>query len=148
MLSSFAKWVEGIKNEIVDEVKKYKNKDFLEAAIAGCVLVAAADGKIDSSETSKMMGFIKKNKALEVFDAKDILKIYKYFSEILMDDFGIGQGECLAVIGKYKNKPEAQLIVRVCCAIGAADGNFDDDEKNVVRSICKELGLDPSSFQL
>ena len=39
-------------------------------------------------------------------------------------------------------------MVRVCCAIGAADGNFDDDEKAVVRKICAELNLNPKDFDL
>jgi tellurite resistance protein TerB len=39
-------------------------------------------------------------------------------------------------------------MVRVCCAIGAADGNFDNDEKAVVSKICTELGLNPKDFDL
>jgi len=40
------------------------------------------------------------------------------------------------------------LMVRVCCAIGAADGNFDENEKTAVRNICAELGLNPKDFDL
>ncbi|MDE7064916.1 MAG: TerB family tellurite resistance protein, partial [Desulfovibrionaceae bacterium] len=58
-------------------------------------------------------------------------------------------GECLQVISRLKKRPdEARLVIRVCCAIGAADGNFDDDEKAVVREICAELGQNPADFQL
>lgn len=39
-------------------------------------------------------------------------------------------------------------MVRVCCAIGAADGNFDEGEKTVVRKICAELSLNPKDFDL
>jgi tellurite resistance protein TerB len=57
--------------------------------------------------------------------------------------------EALAAIGKLRSKPaEARLLVRVCCAIGASDGNFDETEKQAVKKICKELGLDPAEFDL
>jgi len=60
-----------------------------------------------------------------------------------------GQGEALKLIGKLKAKPEeAQLLVRVCCAIGAADGDFDELERAAVRTICAELGLDAGNFDL
>ncbi|MBF0101788.1 MAG: tellurite resistance TerB family protein [Desulfobacterales bacterium] len=52
-------------------------------------------------------------------------------------------------VGTIEKKPEeAKLMVRVCCAIGAADGNFDDTEKQIVRDICAELGLNPKDFNL
>ena len=43
---------------------------------------------------------------------------------------------------------EAKMMVWVSSAIGAADGNFDDTEKEVVREICRALDLDPKEFQL
>jgi tellurite resistance protein TerB len=33
-------------------------------------------------------------------------------------------------------------------AIGASDGNFDDNEKTVCKLLCIELGLTPSDFDL
>ena len=39
-------------------------------------------------------------------------------------------------------------MVSVCCAIGSADGNFDEDEKKAVREIIRELGLNAAEFQL
>jgi tellurite resistance protein TerB len=39
-------------------------------------------------------------------------------------------------------------MVRVCCAVGASDGNFDESEKAAVRNICAELGLNPKDFDL
>ena len=43
------------RNKLATEVGKFKNREFMEACVAGCGLVAAADGNIDSSEKQKMM---------------------------------------------------------------------------------------------
>ena len=53
------------------------------------------------------------------------------------------------MIGKIKgNDEQCRLLVRVVCAIGAADGDFDDKEKAMVAEIVRELGLNPIDFDL
>ncbi|SDO81319.1 Tellurite resistance protein TerB [Paenibacillus sp. yr247] len=53
------------------------------------------------------------------------------------------------MISKFNNKPEVgRIIIAVCCAIGAADVDFDDSEKKVVRDICTTLNLNPAEFSL
>jgi tellurite resistance protein TerB len=61
------------RDKLVTEVGKFKNREFMEACVAGCGLVAAADGSIDSSEKQKMMKFIQQSNELKVFDTKDVL---------------------------------------------------------------------------
>ena len=63
-------------------------------------------------------------------------------------DATIATGEVMAAVSKFKGKPQAQLVVRVCCAIGASDGDFDQTEKAVVQRMCNELDLDPATFDL
>jgi tellurite resistance protein TerB len=55
----------------------------------------------------------------------------------------------LKVIARIKNDPGAsRLLVRVGCAIGASDGDFDEKEKAACRLVCAELGLNPADFDL
>ncbi len=142
-------WLQQQTTNLGESVKRFKNKEFMEAVVAGCALVAAADGHIDASEKQKMAGFIHRSEELKVFDMSKVIQSFNKFAEGLEFDHIIGKGEALRVIGKIKkNEEAARLLIRVCCAIGAADGNFDDDEKATVREICKELNLDPGDFQL
>lgn len=135
--------------KLAGEVSKYKNKDFLNAVVAGCALVAASDGAISSAEKQKMLGFISNSDELKVFDAGDVIEIFNKTVSKFDFDFEIGKAEALKVIAKIKNDSGAsKLMVRVCCAIGASDGNFDVAEKTIVVAICRELGLDPSEFDL
>lgn len=148
MFNKFTNWVKDTSTSIKDEVQKYKSRDFLEATIAGCALVASADGTISPEEKRKMIGFIKQNDDLRVFNLEECIKIFENFTSKIDFDTEIGKGECLRTISKLKGKPEARLMVHVCCAIGASDGNFDPDEKRVVREICRELEIDYSDLGL
>jgi tellurite resistance protein TerB len=146
-------WLKGkateVSNSLKDEVKKIKNQSFLEGVVAGCTMVAYADGVVKPEEKQKMMGFMRNSDALSVFDSGDIIKLFDKFSSRFEFDRSIGEADALATIGKVKkNDAEARLLVRVCCAVGASDGNFDALEQEVARKICRELGLNPADFDL
>ena len=131
------------------EVTKLKNKGFLEAVVAGCALVAHADGVVRPEEKQKMMGFLRNSETLSAFSTEEVIAIFDKYARQFEFDYQIGQAGALQAVAKLKDKEaEARLMVRVCCAIGAADGNFDDQEKAVVRAICNELGLNPKDFDL
>lgn len=138
-----------VSTNLKTEVTKVRNKDFLEGVIAGCVLVAHADGVVKPEEKQKMMGFLKTSEVLSVFDPNDVVKLFEKFSAQLEFDFAIGVANALQAVNKVKKKEdEARLLVRVCCAIGASDGNFDESERKAVGKICSELGLNPADFDL
>ena len=145
---SFLDTIRGIGKSLKDEVKKFSNQTFLEGVLAGAALVAYADGNVSKEEKQKLIRFIQTNETLEVFDTDTVIKTFTKFVDRMDFDTMIGEGECLKVISKLRGKDEARLMVRVCCAIGAADGTFDDQEKDMVRKICTELGISASEFGL
>ena len=84
-----------------------------------------------------------------MYSTEDVIAIFDKYAKQFDSDVQIGQANALQAVAKVKDKSdEARLMVRVCCAIGAADGNFDDNEKAIVRKICTELGLNPQDFDL
>jgi tellurite resistance protein TerB len=137
------------RNRLADEVTKFKNREFMEAVVAGCALVAASDGSIDSVEKQKMVGFIQHSDELKVFDLSDVIGTFNNVCSKFEFDAEIGKAEALRMAGKLRTKPDAaRLMVRVCCAVGSADGNFDQSERAACRLICTELGLNPADFDL
>lgn len=131
------------------EVAKFKNKTFLDAVVAGCTIVAHAGGVVKPEEKQKMMGFLRSNESLSVFDTSEVIELFEKHSKSFEFDFNIGEANALQTVAKLKGKDaEARLMVRVCCAVGASDGNFDEHEKAAVRKICNELGLNPKDFDL
>jgi tellurite resistance protein TerB len=137
------------RSKISTEVGKYKNKDFLNAVVAGCALVAAADGSISSSEKQKMLGFINSSDDLKVFNTDEVIAAFNAIVNKFDFDFEIGKAEALKVISKIKpDEAASKLMIRVCCIIGASDGNFDASEKAIVTLICRELGVSEAEFDL
>ena len=132
-----------------EEMTKYRNRDFMEAVVAGCALVSAADGTVSGDEKQKMIGYMQASDELKVFKIEDVIAAFNSIVGKFDFDATIGKGEALRKIAKIKGKSGAdRLLVRVCCAIGAADGDFDAKERVAVVSICTELGLSPAEFDL
>ncbi len=121
----------------------------MEAVVAGCALVAAADGEINPEEKRKMIGFIQHSDELKVFDLGEVIDTFNRVTDKFAFDQTLGRAEALRLTGKLRSKPDAaRLMVRVCCAVGSADGQFDQDERIACRLICEELDLNPADFDL
>ncbi|MDD5268420.1 MAG: tellurite resistance TerB family protein [Methylococcales bacterium] len=136
-------------NELKTEALKFKNKDFLNAAMAGSALIAMADGSISLTEKQKMIKFIESNDALSIFTTSDVIKAFQDFVGQLEFDKEIGEAKAYQAIGKMKSNTEAsRLLVRMIIAIASSDGLFDNDEKKIAIKIAKELAIDPSEFEL
>ena len=136
-------------NELKTDALKYKNKDFLNAAMAGSALIAMADGSISSTEKQKMIKFIESNDALSIFTTSDVIKAFQDFVGQLEFDKDIGEAKAYQAIGKMKSNTEAsRLLVRMIISIASSDGLFDNDEKKIAFKIAKELGINPSEFEL
>lgn len=142
MWNKFKEAFQSKTEELAAEVKKFKNKEFLNAAMAGSVLVAVADGSVSSEEKQKMIRFIQTNQALKVFDTKKVVETFNQFLEVVEFDLDAGRAECFAAVAKLKGKEDqARLVVRMVIAIGESDGDFDSDERKVVEEISKEMNI-------
>lgn len=149
MLDWLKQNAEQARSKLSAEASKFKNKAFMEAVVNGCALVAAADGNIEASEKQKMAGFIERAEELKHFEMRQIIEVFQKAASDFEFDHGIGKASALKVISKVKgNEEQSRLLVRVVCAIGAADGDFDAQEKAMVAEIAQELGLSPAEFDL
>ena len=149
---SFSNFLDGLKTkagELKTGALKYKNQNFLNAAMAGSALVAMADGSVSAEEKQKMIKFIETNDALSVFTTSDVIKAFQEFVSQLEFDKDIGEAKAFQALGKMKSDVEAsRLLVRMIIAVAASDGNFDAKEKAVAKKIAKELNINPSEFEL
>lgn len=149
MLSKFLQQARGKLSALKNEALKYKSKDFLNAALGGSAMVIMADGKIDPQEKVKMMAFIENHEALSIYNTSEVVKTWKDYIDTMEMDADIGAAKALAALGKIKGKEEqARLVLRMVCSIGAADGDFDADERRVASQIAVELGLNSAEFDL
>jgi len=130
-----------------DDAIRLKNKQLMDACTAGCAIIANADGVVTPDEKRKMIGFMQTSDTLSLYDVNDVIASFEKHCKKYDFDAQIGEAEALRVVATLKSKPaEARLLVRACCVIAAADGNFDQNERQAVSRMCKELGLDPQEF--
>ena len=135
--------------ELKKAVLKYKNKDFLEAVMAGAALIALADGQISSEEEQKMIRFIESHEALSVFSIKEAIKSFQSFVAQIQFDKDAGEAKAYRSLIKLNgNKEEAKFVMKMIISIAQSDGNFDANEKIVAKKIAKELKQNPSKFNL
>lgn len=149
---SFQNFLDQLKtkaNELKTEALKFKNKDFLNAAMAGSALIAMADGAVTAEEKQKMIKFIESNESLSIFPTSDVIKAFQEYIGQLEFDKDIGEAKAYQALGKMKsNTDAARLLIRMIIAIASSDGDFDESEKKVANRIANELGLNPSEFEL
>lgn len=138
-----------LQSQLVTQVKQYKNQNFADATMAVCALVAAADGTIDATERKKTAGFISSNDTLAVFDVSQLQQTFNTYCDKLIKDFDFGKIDLLQVVSKLKKTPpQARAAVQVAMIIAGADGNFDNNEKSIIKEICHSLDIDPKEFDL
>ena len=136
-------------SELKTEALKFKNKDFLNATMAGSALIAMADGTITPEEKQKMIKFIESHDALSIFSTMDVVNAFQNFVGQLQFDKDIGEAKAFEALKKMEsNAAAARLIIRMVVSIAGSDGNFDEHEKKMATRIAKELGLDPTEFDL
>ncbi|MEW5609507.1 tellurite resistance TerB family protein [Pseudomonas juntendi] len=128
------------------EIKKVENRDLMQAIVGGCILVAAADGEIEKSETDKIDQLIRSNKNLEHFGA-EITATLGRFTEQLQAGFRVGRLNILREIRDIKNNPaDAEEVFVNMITVAEADGDIEPEELKVLTEIGRELGLRLSDF--
>ncbi|MBM3203860.1 Tellurite resistance TerB [Candidatus Woesearchaeota archaeon] len=136
-------------DELKTEALKFKNREFLNAAVGGSVLIAMADGTISSEEKQKMMRFIENYEPLSVFSSKELIETFQNTVSQIEFDRDLGEARVFEALGKMKNNTDAsRLIMRLIICIACSDGTFDEKEQYVARKIAGELNLNPSDFEL
>ena len=142
-----ADWLKKQTESARNVVSKYMGKDLTEALVAGSALVATADGIIDPSERQKLIDYFRTSQEMKGININEVDSGFNYFVQRIQSDQMMGKAEALRAIGKLASKPDAaRLVVRLCCAIGFADGEFAPVEKKIVEEISREVHLDPKEF--
>ncbi len=145
--TDYMEWANTQKRKAQELFNRYKSQDVLEAVVAACALTAMADGYLDAAERQKMLDFVHQSEELRVFDTNKVIQKFNMFISKMEHDRMMGRAEAFRALGKIRPKPEiARLVARYCIAIGYADGQFDQNEQQMVADICRELGLNPAEF--
>ena len=132
-----------------EEIHRAENEHLMEGIVAACAFVAYADGRVTEDERTRMLRLIRGFEPIAAFGLDDVTTTFASMTAWFETDQKAGEQAALHAITKLKSKPRySTLLVEACCAIAAADGEFDTEERLAVIRICTTLGLKPESFGL
>lgn len=145
MFNSIKKFAKDMLNDGEKMLSRAVEKGTFKSVVFAGYLIAQADGDFDSDERAALAKIV--NKELPQFDIKDIIELINECDEKVNFDKRLGTTEILDFIGGA-NDEDSELIMRICCFIGEADGSFDRDEKLIARDIAMRLKVQPSRYGL
>ncbi len=133
-------------NQAKAEVKKFENRDLLEAIDGGCLLVAAVDGDIEDSEVKKIDSLLRTNKNLEHF-GPEITELVNRFSERLQSGYRVARAEILREIEDIKSdQQQKEDVLLNMLTIAEADGGIEPAEQKELETVAQRLGLRISDY--
>jgi len=121
----------------------------MEGIVAACALVAYADGWVTPEEQNRMLGLLRKYEPIAAFGIHDVIVTFEAMTNRFEKDQQDGETAAFEAVARVKGKPlYPALLMDTCCAIAAADGGFDAEERKNALRICEVLELDPKGFGL
>jgi tellurite resistance protein TerB len=137
------------RDDIGAEVHEAQNEHLMEGIVAGCALVAYADGWVTQEEHDRMLGLIRGFAPIAVFGLDEVTATFDAMTARFTADQAGGEAAALDAVARVKGVQRyPALLVEACCAIAAADGGFDAEERLAAIRICEILGLDAEDFNL
>ena len=128
------------------EIKKFENRDLMEAMVGGCALVAVADGECEQEEIKKIDELLRTSKALEGFGA-EITTTLNRFCERLTASYRAGRIEILREIEESKgDQREKEDVLIAMLTVAEADGEIEEAERKELDVVAQRLGMRLDDF--
>ncbi len=136
-------------NKYRQQVARNRNRPFLEAVMAACAVVAAADGPVTLAERVRLDQIIETLDALRVFDPHEGVDIFNEFTDAILENPAQGHAHAVAAIEPMTHEAEsAALLLRICLAVSEASGAASLTDQIEIVTLCSRFGIDPSDCGL
>jgi tellurite resistance protein TerB len=121
----------------------------VEGVVAGCALVAYADGWVTPEETRRMRGLILRFEPATALGAAAAVQMFEEITLEFASDHDAGENRALQLVSRLADQPHhSELLIDTCCAIAEADGGLDAEEREMILKLCVLLGVDPKQHGL
>ncbi|QBX38400.1 tellurite resistance terb [Brevundimonas sp. S30B] len=121
----------------------------MDAVVAGCAMVAQADGWVTPDERKRMIDRMRTSPTIAFFGVDDVLVLFEALN--LRFDRDLEDGEATAEVAVSRLRGQSgpsRALIETACAVAEADGGFDAEERAVVLRLCALLDVDPASLDL
>lgn len=121
---------------------RFRNRQFLDAAMAAAALVATADGEVTFSEMSALDELLETVRDLQIYDPHVAVDIYRDYADEIRTSPEEGRSNALDSVRRIAGDGDAsELLIRVAVAISKADGALSSPEMHTIGALCTALGL-------
>lgn len=127
------------------DIAQYRNRSFLQAAMAAGALVALADGAVTLAERHRIDQILERIDQLRIFDVHEAVDLFDTYVDALRADPESGKVRALDVVHALAEDPKAArlLLLRICIAVSGADGRHRASERARITEIAAALDLSP-----
>jgi tellurite resistance protein TerB len=127
-------------------IKKMENKDLVEAAIAGMVLMAFADGSCSDEEIANLTAIVEASDSFSAHQSEIPGMVDKYV-RLMKAGAAIGRTKLMKEISDVKGSEDEKTEVFACIvSIAQGDGAVGAEEMDLLKRIGRQLGLNPDAF--
>jgi len=125
---------------------KRRRERLLEAAMAATALVAYADGVIEPEERAQVIKTLDELDILRQAGSDEGIKRFDAYAAKLETGAEAGEREAMAAIEALKDDADlARMVVDICIAVSAADGEIEEPEEARIAEIERALGITPTA---
>jgi tellurite resistance protein TerB len=125
---------------------KRRRERLLEAAMAATALVAYADGVIEPEERAQVIETLDELDILRQAGADEGIKRFDDYAAKLEADTDTGTRDAMAAVTALKDDAAlARMVVDICIAVSAADGEIEEPEEARIAEIEQALGITPTA---
>ncbi len=129
---------------LMSKAERVRNRPFLEATMAASALVSCGEQGVSFAKRSALDRVLANVDALKVFDVHAAIDIFNDFTDGIRDDQQRGRARALQAVALVAGNAEAaDLVIRISCALGRADGEAHPPAVTRIREISEVLGLPP-----
>jgi tellurite resistance protein TerB len=121
----------------------------MDAVVAGCAMVAQADGWVTPDERKRMIDRMRNSPTVAFFGADDVIVLFEALNLRFERDLDDGETTAENAVSRLRGQSgPSRALIETACAVAEADGGFDAEERAVILRLCTILDVDPAPFDL
>lgn len=133
-----------IKLELLSALNDYRSGRLMEAAVAGCAVVAHADGEVLPQEVDRMFSAIEADPLMSMFSRDSVASEFGAHVWAWQRDAEAAREAALEQISSVAPQPRlGRIVLQACMDVTHADGRVHPREVEAVAQVREALGLDP-----
>lgn len=121
----------------------------MDAVVAGCAMVAQADGWVTPDERNRLVERMRNSPTVAFFGTHDVITLFEALNLRFERDLDDGEATAEVAVARLRGQPgPSRMLIETACSVAEADGGFDAEERAVIIRLCHILCVDPASFAL